>query len=165
MSSAGHQANEGLIDDATSPALSAPHLPNEDTTDLCNTSPILTPLQAPHSHHSYDSVKHHLDTLPDAYFAEYVKGLPTNWTCENPLGQIITKRHLLHSIWGEYKDDAVILDFQTAILLNYRTPLHYLSQSSAPSSHIPSVKGGGCGEPALSTVLLATIYRTHYTTH
>ena len=66
MSSAGHQASEGLTDAATSPALLAPHLPNEDSIDFCNISPLLTPLQAPHSHHSYDSVKHHLDTLPDA---------------------------------------------------------------------------------------------------
>ena len=35
-SRAGHQANEGLIDAATSPALSAPPFPNEDT--IANTS-------------------------------------------------------------------------------------------------------------------------------
>ena len=132
MSSAGHQANEGLTDAATSPASSATHLPNDDTIDLCNTSLILTPLQAPRSHHLYDSVKHHLDTLSDAQFAAYVKGLPTNWTCENPLGQIITKRHLLHSIWGEYKDDAVILDFKTAILLNYPPPIIYHNLRHSP---------------------------------
>ena len=87
MSSAGHQANEGLLEVSASSSLPVPHSPSEDTTiDLCNTSSTPTPLHAPHSHHSYDSIKHHLDTLLDAQFAEYVKGLPINWTCENPLG-------------------------------------------------------------------------------
>ena len=84
----------------------------------CNTTN--TP-ETPQNHiadstHTSDTVIHALETLTDSQFASYVKALPADWSITTPFGQLVDKRTLEHSVWGAYKSDIVITDFQTAIL-------------------------------------------------
>ena len=75
--------------------------------------------------HTSDTVIHALETLTDSQFASYVAALPEDWSITTSFGQLVDKRTLQHSVWGAYKSDLVITDFQTAIL-NALPPPHQL---------------------------------------
>ena len=112
---------------AVPPSLSASNSTTESEPPQLQTCNTTNTSDIPQSHivdntHTSDIVIQALETLTDTEFASYVKALPADWSITNPFGQLINKRTLEHSIWGSYKSDLVITDFQTAILNTFPPP-------------------------------------------
>jgi hypothetical protein len=85
-------------------------------------------------HQTVDTLAKLLNTCTDTEFAVIINQLPDTWHSKTTHGITLSKRLLTRCVWGSYKDDQSVSQFQTA-LLHHKHSIHQITQYDNALSH------------------------------